>query len=92
MARVAFICAGAGIEELGPVQAEHFLTCRAGRLALDGLVLLPVAHDLSEFAHRSINGSSIHEPLVFFSPICRAMVFMHLHFTGPVFSGYAPLE
>jgi hypothetical protein len=47
MAHVAFVGAGDGIEELGPVQAEHFLTSRDGRLVLDGLVLLPFAHDLS---------------------------------------------
>ena len=47
MAHVAFVGAGDGIEEPGPVQAEHFLTSRDGRLVLDGLVLLPFAHDLS---------------------------------------------
>ena len=48
MAHVAFICAGDGIEGLGPVQAEHFLTSSAGRHCFDGLVLLsPIAHDLS---------------------------------------------
>ena len=49
MAHLALVLVGAGdgIQEFGPVQAQHFLTSRAGRRDLDGLVLLPSAHDLS---------------------------------------------
>ena len=43
MAHVVFVCAGDGIEELGPVQAEHFRTSSAGQHDFNG----PVAHDLS---------------------------------------------
>ena len=43
---VTLLGAGDGIEDLGPVQAEHFLTSRAGQPVLDGLVLFPIAHDL----------------------------------------------
>ena len=42
MAHVALLGAGDGIENLGPVQAEHLLTSRARRRVLDGLVLLPI--------------------------------------------------
>ena len=49
MARVAVLCAGDGIEGLGPVQAVHLRTSRAGRFARDGRVLLPIAHDLSGY-------------------------------------------
>jgi hypothetical protein len=46
VAHVTLLGAGDGIEDLGPVQAEHFLTSRAGQPVLDGLVLFPIAHDL----------------------------------------------
>jgi hypothetical protein len=46
VAHVALLGEGDGIEDLGQVQAEHFLTSRAGRPVLDGLVLLSIAHDL----------------------------------------------
>ena len=55
MAHVAFVGAGNGIEELGSVQAEHFLTSRAGRLVLDGLVLLPIAHDQLVFVEELLS-------------------------------------
>ena len=46
MAHVALLGAGDGIKDLGPVQAEHFLTSRTGRPVFDGLVLPPIALDL----------------------------------------------
>ena len=46
MTHVALLGAGDGIENLGPVQAEHGLTSRSGRPVLYGLVLLAIAHDV----------------------------------------------
>ena len=47
MAVVALFCAADGIEGLDPVQAFQFRTSSGGGLVRDGLVLHPVAHDLS---------------------------------------------
>ena len=44
MAHVASVGAGDGIEELGPVQ---LVTSSPWRPVLDGLMLLPIARDLS---------------------------------------------
>ena len=47
MAVVALFCAADGIEGLDPVQAFQFRTSSGGGLVRDGLVLHPIAHDLS---------------------------------------------
>jgi hypothetical protein len=47
MALIDLFCAADGIEGLDPVQAFQFRTSRGGGLVRDGLVLHPIAHDLS---------------------------------------------
>ena len=47
MAVVTLFCAADGIEGLDPVQAFQLRTSSGGGLVLDGLVLHPIAHDLS---------------------------------------------
>ena len=47
MANVTLFCSADGVEGLGLVQAFRFRTSSGGGLVRDGLVLHPIAHDLS---------------------------------------------